>query len=576
MTEQLAVLGTVAVLVIVAVAHVAPRLGVAAPVLLVLVGIGASYVPGAPEVEVDPHLILAVVLPPILYSAAITVPAADFRRNVRAISALAVVLVVVSAFVSGLLIYSLLPDLDLAAAIALGAVVSPPDAVAATAIGKRLGMPPRLVTVLEGEGLVNDATALVMLRSAIAATAGAVSFWGVIGDFALAVALGALVGAVVGVVSVKIRSRLDDPVLTTVISLTVPFVAFVPAEQLHASGVLAVVVAGLVTGHQSAQHFSAQDRISERINWRTIQLLLENGVFLLMGYEIHLILDDVSNSSGMGISQTVLLGLLVTVVLVSLRMLFMLPLVAWLRSSERRAAEAAPFLSATMARLDDVRHEPRTPREAARLRFFRRKLRTRIADVEALSRDGLGWRGGAVLGWSGMRGVVTLAAAQSLPAEVPYRSQLILIAFTVALVTLVGQGTTLPLLIRRLGIRGTDAEADQRELAALVEELAEVMSSRLDSPDLRRPSGGPFAADIVDQVRVYNSEIARRLADTDATGRSTVDQRRELRRMLLETGQLALVDARASGTYAARTVERAQAILDAEMVRLEAGSTPGH
>jgi monovalent cation/hydrogen antiporter len=574
--EEIAVLGAVAVLVIVAVAHFAPRLGVAAPVLLVLVGIVASYVPGAPEVEVDPHLILAVVLPPILYSAAITVPASDFRRNFKAISALAVVLVLVSAFVSGLVVYWLLPGLDLAAAIALGAVVSPPDAVAATSIGKRLGLPPRLVTVLEGEGLVNDATALVMLRSAVAATAGAVSFWGVIGDFALAVLVGVVVGAVIGVVSVRIRSRLDDPVLTTVISLTVPFVAFAPAEKLHASGVLAVVVAGLITGHQSAQHFSAQDRVTERINWRTIQVLLENGVFLLMGYEIHVILDDVNNGDGVGVGRAVLLGLLVTVVLVVLRMGFMLPLVAWLRHGERRAIAAAPYLSATMERLDGLPDDPDSPRHAARVRFFQRRLRTRISDAEALAKEGLGLRGGAVLGWSGMRGVVTVAAAQSLPSDVPYRSELILIAFTVALVTLVGQGSTLPLLIRRLGVRGTDAEADQRELANLVAELAEVMGARLDSPDLRRAGGGSFSPAVVEQVRDFNLDIARRLADTDTRGRSTIDERRELRRVLLEAGQLALLDARASGTYAARTVERAQAILDAETIRLEAGSTSGH
>ena len=416
--EEVATLGAVAVLVIVAVAHFARRLGVAAPVLLVLVGIAASYVPGAPEVEPNPQLILAVVLPPILYSAAITVPASDFRRNFRAISALAVVLVLVSALVTGLLLHWLLPDLGLATAIALGAVISPTDAVAATSVAKRLGLPPRLVTVLEGEGLVNDATALVLLRAAVAATAGAVSFAGVAGDFVLAVVLGALVGAVVGVVSVRVRSRLDDPVLTTVISLTVPFVAFAPAEEVQASGVLAVVVAGLITGHESAARFSARDRLSERINWRTIQVLLENGVFLLMGYEIHEIVSDVSGGPGLGVPRTVLIGLLLAGVLMVLRMAFMLPLVWWLRRGERRAVAVAPHLSAAVDRLDGLGDGPGSPWHATRSRLQRR-LRTRIADAEALAKEGLGLRGGAVLGWSGMRGVVTLAAAQSLPSDVP-------------------------------------------------------------------------------------------------------------------------------------------------------------
>ncbi|MGO3886171.1 MAG: cation:proton antiporter domain-containing protein, partial [Mycetocola sp.] len=235
MTEM-AVLAVAALLIIVAVSYVAPKIGVAAPILLVLVGVACSYIPGAPELEIEPDWILMIVLPPILYSAAVNVPIADFRRNMKAITGLSVGLVIVSAGVIGLLLWWLLPDLSLPAAIALGAVVSPPDAVAATSIGKRLGLPPRLVTVLEGEGLVNDATALVLLRSAIAATAGAVSFWGVIGDFAYAVLVAIAVGVVVGAVTVWVRSKLDDPVLTTAISFGVPFLAFFPAEELNASG----------------------------------------------------------------------------------------------------------------------------------------------------------------------------------------------------------------------------------------------------------------------------------------------------------------------------------------------------
>lgn len=563
-----------AVLAIVGVGQIAPRLGVAAPVLLVLIGVVASYVPGAPELVIDPGWILVVVLPPILYAAAITVPAVDFRRNFRAISALAVLLVLVSAFASGLVLHWLLPDLGLAAAIALGAVISPPDAVAATAVGKRLGLPPRMVTVLEGEGLVNDATALVMLRSAVAATAGTVSLWGVLGDFAFAVLVGALVGAVIGVVTVRIRARLDDPVMTTTLSLVVPFLAFVPAEEMHASGVLAVVIAGLITGHQSATHFTAQDRINERINWRTIQVVLENGVFLVMGYQIHVILDDVTSSDQLSVAQGIGIGVLLSVLLVVLRMAFMFPLVSWLRRTERRALEATPHLSAAAERLEDNRvADPGAP-DSVRHRFVRRRLQQRISDAEALSREGLGRRGAVVLGWSGMRGVVTLAAAQSLPESVAYRSELILVALTVAMVTLIGQGTTLPLLIRWLGVRGSDAEADRRELAGLVGELAAVMAGRLDSPDLRTVSGERFSESAVAAVRRYNDELARRLTTTDPAGVGFLDERRDLRRMLLEAGQLALLDARAQGIYSARTIQRAQAILDADIMRIDV-SAPG-
>nr|WP_235812694.1 cation:proton antiporter [Pseudoclavibacter helvolus] len=229
-----------------------------------MLGVILSYVPGLPEIEIEPELILAVVLPPILYAAAVNVPVTDFRRNLRAITGLSVVLVVISAVVVGFLLTWLLPGLPLAAAIALGAVVSPPDAVAATSIGKRLGLPSKLVTVLEGEGLVNDATALVLLRSAVAAIAGSFSFVEIAGDFAFA-AIG--IGVAVGLMTVGARSRINQP---TAISFVVPFLAFLPAESVHASGVLSVVVAGLVTGYKSARHLSAQDRISERMNWRTI------------------------------------------------------------------------------------------------------------------------------------------------------------------------------------------------------------------------------------------------------------------------------------------------------------------
>jgi NhaP-type Na+/H+ or K+/H+ antiporter len=167
-----------AIVTIVLVARFAPKLGVAAPLILIVLGTLFSFVPFAPSIAVDPEWILVGVLPPLLYSAAVNVPLMDFRRNLKAITGLSVVLVILSTAVSGYLLYLIFPDLDLAAAFALGAVISPPDAVAATSIGKRIGLPGRLVTLLEGESLVNDASALVLLRSAIAATAGAVSFWG--------------------------------------------------------------------------------------------------------------------------------------------------------------------------------------------------------------------------------------------------------------------------------------------------------------------------------------------------------------------------------------------------------------
>jgi len=225
-------------------------------------------------------------LPPILYSSAVNVPIVDFKRNFSSIFGLSVLLVLVSAFATGWVLFELFPKLSYAEGVALGAVISPTDAVAATAIGKRLGLPPRLVTILEGEGLVNDATALVLLRSAVAAAATTVSFWSSLGDFVYAVIVAILIGVIIGAVTVWVRSKFRDSVLDTAISFAIPFLAYIPAEAIHASGVIAVVAAGLYSGHAAAQRFSPQARISERLNWRTIQFVLENGVFLLMGLEI--------------------------------------------------------------------------------------------------------------------------------------------------------------------------------------------------------------------------------------------------------------------------------------------------
>lgn len=560
-----AVLGVLAVLVIVGVSFLAPKLRVATPLLLVLVGIGGSFLPGIPAIDVPPEWILAVVLPPILYASAVNVPLLDFRRNIKAITGLSVLLVVGSALVTGWLLFLLLPDLSIAAAVALGAVVSPTDAVAATAIGRRLGIPPRLVTVLEGEGLVNDASALVLLRSAIAATAGAVSLGEILGDFAYAVTAAIVVGVVVGWVTVWVRARLHNAVLNTTISFAVPFLAYIPAEELRASGVLAVVVAGLLTGHQSARYFSATDRISERINWRTVQFVLENGVFLLIGLELRSLIAQVQ-ADDLGVLPAIALGLFATVVLVLVRIVFVVPLIAAVRRDQRRAEEGGQGPGPEQPR---TWSDPGGPAGARRRNRLALMITRRRADREFLRTEGLGWRGGAVLAWSGMRGVVTLAAAQSLPREIPYRPQLVLIAVTVAIVTLMVQGGTLPLLIRGIGIVGRDEQADHAELVGLVAEVGRIGRLLLDSPELAQADGSPFDADIIARVRADSLDNAAAIEEAD--GRLVPGphaQRRALRRMVLEAERAALLDARATGAFSSRVIERAQEILDLEESRL--------
>ena len=602
------------VVVVVAAAAFSKRLGIAAPLLLVVIGIGYSYIPGVPPIHVDPQVILAGVLPPLLYGAAVNVPLVDFRRNFGSITGLSVLLVIVSAFVTGFVLFVILERLDLGAAIALGAVISPTDVVAATAIGKRLGLPPRLLSILEGEGLVNDATALVLLKSAVAAigltASSGFTAWVSLGGFAYSVVIAIVVGILVGFVTVLIRRRLNDPVLDTAISFAIPFIAFLAAEELKASGVIAVVAAGIYSGHYGPRFLSPQSRFSERFNWRSIQFVLENGVFLLMGAQLAGIVADV-HADELAADKAVYLGLLMASILILLRFAFVWPLLAVVRRGEARQEVRVSQLAVLLDRLQDVamggirftrraaggsnapqrwrapkdsgeaeggaeaqgRAEARSERRRAGLA---RHVERRKNDVTQLRAEGLSWRGSVVLGWAGMRGVVTLAAAQSLPKDTPYYEQLVLIAFTVAIVTLLLQGGTLPLVIRLVKIQGVDRVADRHELATLLDEMSAAGLEALENPAFELPDGGPVDPEIVERVRsdtlLATQTAWERAQHADADNgilSSPHRQYRALRHEVLQAERTVLLDARSRGAYPSRILERAQSLLDQEESRLE-------
>lgn len=492
---------------IVAVAAFSKRLGLAAPLSLVVVGIALSFVPGVPALAVEPEWVLAGVLPPLLYSTAVNMPASDFRRNIKAISGLAVLLVAVTTLGAGWLFHWLMPGLGWPAAFALGAVVSPTDAVAATSMGKQLGLPSRLLTMLEGEGLVNDASALVLLRSAIAAMAGTVSLAGVAGNFLFSVALATAVGLLVGLVNVRVRALLKDSLLNTAISFVVPFVAFLPAEEFHASGVLAVVVAGLVTGHQAPRFLSAQDRLAEAMNWRTLAFLLESAIFLLMGLGLKGLLDQVA-ADGLSAWRALFIGLAAAALVIVARMVFVAPLIASLRKDAQRAAEKKPRLDWLMDRLGAPESEqqvnPLRPRRELTPRR-REQMKDRVtrasADADFKVNESLGWRSGVALAWAGMRGAITVAAAQTLPEDTPYRPQLLLIAFVVATTTLLLQGLTLPAVIRKVKVSGDDPVRFREEYGRLLDEVAAAGRAALDEPGLVRGDGSPYAPEVLAKVR---------------------------------------------------------------------------
>ncbi|GAA4186386.1 sodium:proton antiporter [Gryllotalpicola kribbensis] len=570
---ELGVYAIIGVGVIVAVAAFSRRLGIAAPIILVLVGVGISFLPGVPEVEVPYELILDVVLPPVLYAAALTVPITDFRRNLAPIASLSIVLVVITALGSGFLLYTLLPHLNLAAGIALGAIISPPDAVAATSIGRRLGLPPRLLTLLEGEGLLNDATALVLLRSALAVVAGGIGTpWHVATDFGYAVVVAVIIGLAAGIVTTWVRSRFTDATLDTAISLIVPFVAFMPAEALNASGVLAVVIAGLYVGGVGPRLLSAQARINERINWGTVQFLLENAVFLAIGLQIRFLVDHV-NQSVLSIGASVGIGLLATAALIVIRFAWIVPLLAGMRRAvarrEKRLLRQWLWLSYFRA------HPVEKPRDARRKRRAEQDYARRRADLDHDRENQIDWRGGIALGWSGMRGVVTLAAAQSLPTDgsVPYRSQLILIAFTVAVASLVVQGGTLPWLIKLLRIPGVDADADGRDVARLLDEVSNAGLKALDDPREALGIEGEIDPDVLERVRqstFLRSEVAwERVRASDVP----LDQRPHqlfmaLRRLVVDAEREKLVEEQRLGRYSTRALASVQTMLDLEDTRL--------
>lgn len=583
---EFTLVAVIGVISIVAVAAFSQKLGVAAPLSLVVVGISLSYLPGVPHPKLDPEWILAGVLPPLLYSGAVNMPVVDFRRNLKPITGLAVVLVAASTLGSGWLFHTLLPGMSWPAAFALGAVISPTDAVAATSVGRRLGLPHRLLTVLEGEGLVNDASALVLLRSALAAVAGSVSLWGVAGEFVYAVAVAIVVGLVVGQVNVRVRGRLSDPVLNTAVSFVIPFVAFVPAEEFHASGVLAVVVAGLVTGHQAPRYLRAQDRLTEATNWRTLAFLLENTVFLLMGLGIKTLVDEVQRDH-LGVGRAVVVGLAASALVIAVRMVFTAPLIAALHGDMRRAARVRPRLAHIQARLDgghkggDVDDRagasrrrgsgPRLDTEQKKQRFALRITRL-AADVEFHLNQALDWRGGVVLAWAGMRGVITVAAAQTLPEDIPDRPLLILIAFVVAATTLLLQGLTLPMVIRRVKIPGDDPQQLRDDVEQLLGELALAARDVLDDPQLHQVNGKVYDPQVLDQVRADS-----RIPDTKAVQiprapheeADLQEQYLELRLRVLAAASERLLAVREHGTYSSSALSRAQHGLDIESSRLQ-------
>jgi monovalent cation/hydrogen antiporter len=522
--ERQVALALAVVAVVVAGSVLARRIRVPVPVVLVLLGLAYAVLPG-PNLELDPDVVLAVVIPPLLYAAAIEASLFDIRAHLRQVASLSVGLVLATACAVGAVLHVILPGLPFAAALALGAAVAPPDPVAALGVARRAGLPPRLITLVEGEGLLNDATALTAYRVAVsAAVGGGFSMLGATGRFAFAAAGGVAAGLAVAWVARQLYRRLDDPLLENAVSLATPFAAYLAAEELHASGVLAVVIAGLWVSHSSPVIVSAATRLQTLAVWRLIALMLEGVVFLLIGQQVPRVLGGLDETTP---GRTLLAcGLTVAVVLL------VRPL--WLLLVEQ--------------------------------------LPGRLLGGSGLR---LGWREVVALSWAGTRGVITLAAAFALPTTTadgqpfPHRDLLLLCAYLVVLVTLVGQGLTLGPVLTMLGLqedragrlraRGEARVAAAEAALRQVDELAEAEGADGDVLDRLRRDAERRVRRRKERLQL----IDRFVEEGDAAVQPAVAVA-DLRRQLLEAERRELLRLRDAGELRDADLRTLQRELDHE------------
>lgn len=419
-------------------AAVARRYDVSAPLALVVAGLAVGMIPGVRGFQLEPELVLFVILPPLLWSAGLESSYVALRRNTRPIGLLAVGLPLATTFAVGVVAFHTVPELTIAAALTLGAIVAPPDAVSATAIGRRLGLPRQIMTLLGGESLLNDATALTAYKVGLAAAIGTAATWqSGLGTFALAAAGGVLVGGAAGWLIDYVRSWLDDPLVESAVGLIAPFVIYYLAERVDGSGVIAVVVAALILGQRST-HASYATRLQDTAVWKAVQLVLESFAFLLIGLQLPTVIGELAGipASTLAIASAAVLA---TVIAVRIVWVF------------------------TFA-------------------YLPRRFSTRIRDNEARPTPAQVF----IVAWAGMRGVVSLAAAFAVPLTTmsgdpfPGRPQLVFLTFVVVVGTLLLHGLTLPWLIKVLGVRNDDSQRDALEAAAAHTTAARAASERLD------------------------------------------------------------------------------------------------
>ena len=489
----------------------AQRKGLQPALIIVVVGFAVSFIPGVPRLEVSSALILGVVLPPLLYSAALNFSVSSFLRNLRPILGLGVSLVIITAIAVGFVASAIVPGLALGTAILLGAVVAPPDAVTAAAIGKKLGLPRRVMDILTGESLVNDAAALTLFTIAVSAIAGTHTlFANPVLLFAYAAIVGALVGVALGVMANILRRFLGNAGLETVLGIMLPFAAYFIAEQLEASGVLAVVFAAFAVGGAN-NGVGYQTRLQEKQVWSSFDVLLEAFVFAYMGLQLRFVVGDVAEAK-LPVGLVFALSGVILLLVMLVRPVFVYALYAQgalqKRGFEKRRAGSKRFRQRLERAAVTRRNRGRPPRR----------------DFEPMTVPEA-----VVVSWAGMRGVVTIAAAAAIPLSTttgeafPGRALIQAVAFTVAVGTLIIQGATLPALIRRLRLPSDDAT--RRENDARVLEVVRVASGRVVAEFTSSPPPG-IAPEMLEQFRMIaeqRTKAAARQEGPDLEGSAVFD-----------------------------------------------------
>jgi Na+/H+ antiporter len=504
------------------------RVGIPAPVVLVIAGLIIGFLPFVPDVALQPEVVLLGLLPLLVYDAAVTSSPTAFSRNARSIAVLAVLLVVATAFAVAAVVHWL-GHLSWPIAFVLGTAVGPTDASAATSIARRLGMPRRLVTILEGEALFNDATALVLYAAAVAAAAtGHFSVANTAGKIVYSAVAGGAIGIAIGWAGRHLRNRIDDPPVEIAGSILLAYAAYLPAEAVHASGVLAAVTAGLYLGwHSSGGAFSARSRLQSGAFWETLVFLINAGLFVLVGLSFHTFSVEARGPVG----RLVLTGTVVVLTVIVVRLAWMWAF-GWL---------------------------------------IRPRLWLRRRDREASSQ--VRWRERLILGWSGMRGAITLAALLAVPEmtdggrPLAGRDDIIYLGFAVIVVTLVVQGMTLPLLVRRLRPEEHPSVADAERQTRL-----DLTTAALNYIG-QACAADELPAEFTDGLRAQYLSRLRRLEtmgddDPEEEAAATAEADLALRHDIIALQRQTLSDLRGQGRIGATTLRTIEHDLDLEEARL--------